>query len=91
MNASPLIHRVWATRRGRASAAGTAGRLYRIEPGGLVKLGYYGSVAVAGLTVSEAEAAITQHLRTRLKEPVVSATLADFAAKHAAVSITRAG
>jgi len=57
--------------------------LYQIELGGLVRLGpEYGSVKVGGLTVEEAERAITDHLRTVLKEPVVSASLGDIAAKQ---------
>ena len=57
--------------------------VYSVEPGGLVKLGArYGSVQVGGLTVEQAEAAITKHLRAYLKEPVVSVTLADTAAKQ---------
>lgn len=55
---------------------------YRVEPGGLVKLGYYGAVPVAGLTCLEAETAITNHLCTRLKQPMVAVTLADFAGKQ---------
>ena len=57
--------------------------VYSVEPGGLVKLGArYGSVKVGSLTVDEAEAAINKHLLTYLKEPVVSVTLADTAAKQ---------
>jgi polysaccharide biosynthesis/export protein len=62
-----------------APIAGT----YTVEPGGLVKLGaQYGAVKVGGLTVEEAEQAMTKHLLTYLKEPVVSVTLADTAAKQ---------
>ena len=57
--------------------------VYSVEPGGLVKLGArYGSVKVAGLTVEEAEEAVNKHLLAYLKEPVVSVTLADTAAKQ---------
>ncbi len=57
--------------------------VYSVEPGGLVKLGVrYGSVQVGSLTVEEAEAAINKHLAAYLKEPVVSVTLADTAAKQ---------
>jgi polysaccharide export outer membrane protein len=53
---------------------------YPIEPGGLVKLGFsYGAVKVGGLTVAEAEAALRQHLRESLKEPVVTVSLAGMA------------
>jgi polysaccharide export outer membrane protein len=62
-----------------APIAGT----FTVEPGGLVKLGaQYGSVKLGGLTVEEAEAVTTKHLLTYLKEPVVSVTLADTAAKQ---------
>lgn len=57
--------------------------VYAVEPGGLVKLGpRYGAVKVAGLEVDEAEKAITEHLKKILKEPEVSVTLADTAAKQ---------
>jgi protein involved in polysaccharide export with SLBB domain len=57
--------------------------VYRIEPGGAVRLGYhYGSVPVAGLTVNDAERAIEMHLRAHLRQPVVSATLADISVKQ---------
>ncbi|MCE5268555.1 MAG: polysaccharide biosynthesis/export family protein [Planctomycetaceae bacterium] len=57
--------------------------IYSIEPGGLVKLGpRYGSVKVGGLTVDQAEEAITRHLRASLQAPIVSAELADTAAKQ---------
>jgi len=56
---------------------------FRIEPGGVVRLGFhYGAVAVAGMTVSDAERAIAEHLRTHLREPVVSVTLIDIAGKQ---------
>jgi polysaccharide biosynthesis/export protein len=57
--------------------------IYPVEPGGLVRLGpRYGSIKVAGMTVEEAEKAITKHLEKDLKEPIVSATLADTTAKQ---------
>ena len=57
--------------------------VYRIEPEGIVKLGsLYGSVAVAGMTVGEAEQAVLQHLRRFLKQPIVTVSLADFAARQ---------
>jgi polysaccharide biosynthesis/export protein len=57
--------------------------IYRIEPGGMVKLGFrYGAVKVGGLTVNEAENAVAQHLRMYLRDPLVSVTLADMAAKQ---------
>ncbi|MGQ9575629.1 MAG: polysaccharide biosynthesis/export family protein [Thermoguttaceae bacterium] len=55
--------------------------IYAIEPGGLVKLGFsYGAVKVGGLTVAEAERAITDHLLKSLKRPVVTVSLASIAA-----------
>lgn len=57
--------------------------IFRLQPGGMVKLGFsYGEVAVGGLTVAEAEQAVEKHLRTHLKEPAVSLSLADIAAKQ---------
>jgi polysaccharide export outer membrane protein len=56
---------------------------YPVELGGSINLGTpYGSVKIAGLTVEEAEKAIDAHLRGYLKEPNVSATLMDIAAKQ---------
>lgn len=57
--------------------------LYPVEPGGTLNLGPpYGSVPVAGLSVPEAEQAITQHLRSYLQAPDVSLTLAQMAASQ---------
>lgn len=58
--------------------------VYPVQAGGRVDLGFhYGSAAVGGLTVEEAEQAIHEHLRDFLAEPfVVSATLADTAARQ---------
>jgi polysaccharide biosynthesis/export protein len=57
--------------------------VYRIEPGGLVRLGpNYGAVRVAGMTVEQAEEAIRRHLKTTLKEPMVTAGLAEMATKQ---------
>ncbi|MEN6457947.1 MAG: polysaccharide biosynthesis/export family protein [Thermoguttaceae bacterium] len=57
--------------------------IYTVEPGGLLKLGpHYGSVKVGGMTVEQAEAAISKHLRGFLQTPVVAAELADTAAKQ---------
>jgi polysaccharide export outer membrane protein len=58
--------------------------IYPIEPGGFVRLGvqYGGSVNVAGLTVEQAEQAIALHLRTYLRNAIVSVTLADVAVKQ---------
>ena len=57
--------------------------IYTVDLGGLVKLGpQYGSVKVAGMTVEQAEATITQHLRTILTAPIVSAALADTVTKQ---------
>ena len=56
---------------------------YTIEPGGMINLGLrYGSIKVTGKTADEARDAIEQHLRKYLKEPVVSVSLADIAAKQ---------
>ena len=57
--------------------------LFRIEPGGTVKLGsHYGSVMLGGLLVCEAEAAIQKHLLTYLRQPIVSVTLAEISVKQ---------
>jgi polysaccharide biosynthesis/export protein len=57
--------------------------IYPIDLGGAVKLGTrYGSVKVAGMTAEQAEESVTRHLRTILKEPEVSLTLAEMAAKQ---------
>jgi polysaccharide export outer membrane protein len=57
---------------------------YPIELGGAVNLGpaYGGSVPVAGKTVEDAEKEIQQHLSKYLKDPTVSVTLLDIAAKQ---------
>lgn len=56
---------------------------YPVELGGVVNLGMpYGSVKVAGLTVEDAKNAVEKHLRSYLKEPSVSVTLLDIAAKQ---------
>ena len=50
---------------------------YAVEPGGTVALGpAYGRVKVQGLTLEQAEAAITKHLRKVLVKPDVSVTWA---------------
>ena len=52
--------------------------LYRVERGGVVILGgSYGTVKISNLTAAEAEAAIQDHLRQRLRAPVVTMTLAE--------------
>jgi polysaccharide biosynthesis/export protein len=57
--------------------------VYPVEPGGLVRLGPpYGAVRVAGMTVEEAEAAIQKSLKSTVKEPVVTASLAEMATKQ---------
>jgi polysaccharide export outer membrane protein len=57
--------------------------IYRIEPGGIVKLGFrYGAVKVSGLTAEEADNAVAKHLATYLRDAVVSVTLADIASKQ---------
>jgi polysaccharide export outer membrane protein len=56
---------------------------YPIELGGMVNLGTpYGTVRVAGMTVEDAQRAVEAHLRNYLKEPGVSVTLLDIAAKQ---------
>ena len=53
------------------------GGYYLVEAEGTVNLGpAYGSVRVAGMTIEEIQAAIEQHLRQVLREPVVSVKLA---------------
>jgi protein involved in polysaccharide export with SLBB domain len=50
---------------------------YTVEPGGTLPLGLgFGRIAVAGMTLEEAEAALTRHLAKELKSPEVSVTLA---------------
>ena len=57
--------------------------VFRIEPGGMVKLGFhYGSVMLGGLLANEAENALTQYLRTYLRQPIVSVSIAEIAAKQ---------
>jgi protein involved in polysaccharide export with SLBB domain len=49
---------------------------YLVEPGGIVNLGFgYGTVEIAGRTVSDAIQLIDSHLRTVLREPQVAMTL----------------
>jgi polysaccharide export outer membrane protein len=53
---------------------------FSIEPGGSVNLGVaYGTVIVAGKTIEEAEATITQKLKEALSEPIVSVSLLQMA------------
>lgn len=59
---------------------------FRIQPSGDVDLGpIYGRVAVAGMTIDDAQKAITQHLQTSggIKDPQVSVTWPDLAGKQA--------
>jgi polysaccharide biosynthesis/export protein len=57
--------------------------VYPVEPGGLLRLGgQYGAVRVAGMTVEEAEVAIRDYLKQSIKEPVVTASLAEMATKQ---------
>lgn len=54
---------------------------YPIEPGGTVNLGPpYGAVRIAGLTVEEAQVAIETHLKSFLREPQVTVSLAQLGA-----------
>ena len=56
---------------------------FPVEPGGVVHLGSRdGAVGVAHLTIEEAEAAIREHLRRFINDPVVSVSLADIAGKQ---------
>jgi len=56
---------------------------FAIGPGGVVNLGgRYGSVKISGLSIEEAQTAVGEHLRNHLREPVVSVTLAEMAAKQ---------
>jgi polysaccharide biosynthesis/export protein len=65
------------------TADGPISGVYPIEPGGMVNLGpRYGSVRIAGMTIDQARAAITDYLRQYLKDPVVSASLADMRARQ---------
>jgi protein involved in polysaccharide export with SLBB domain len=48
---------------------------YRVEPDGRIYLGHYGSVYVAGHTISEAQVAIRRVLAKRIKDPEVSVDL----------------
>jgi polysaccharide export outer membrane protein len=53
---------------------------FGVDPGGMVHLGpSYGSVKVGGLSLAEARAAIDRHLRSTLREPQVSVSLAQIA------------
>lgn len=57
--------------------------LYRVEAGGTVNLGpVYGAVNVLGQTLEEATQTIAQHLRTVLREPQVSLSLAEAAGRQ---------
>ena len=57
--------------------------VYPIEPGGVVKLGIpYGAVAVAGMTVSEAEELLHRHLSQYVRAPEVSVALAELGASQ---------
>jgi polysaccharide export outer membrane protein len=56
---------------------------YPVDLGGAVNLGPpYGAVQVVGLTIEQAQEAILKRLKEQLKDPVVSMSLADIAAKQ---------
>lgn len=56
---------------------------YQIEPGGIINLGFpYGSLEVAGMTSQEVETALSKHLEEYLKEPQVTVSIADLAARQ---------
>lgn len=63
-----------------APIAGT----YAVEPGGAIHLGptYGGAISVAGLTIEEIDAKIKKRLKSVLKDPQVSVTLAELASKQ---------
>jgi polysaccharide biosynthesis/export protein len=68
--------------RGTPSDAPIEG-VFPIQPGGTISLGSnYGVVNVAGKTVDEAQVALQEHLKSSLKEPVVSVTLAEMAGRQ---------
>jgi beta-lactamase regulating signal transducer with metallopeptidase domain/protein involved in polysaccharide export with SLBB domain len=49
-----------------------------VEPGGTVALGpEYGRVRLEGMTIAEAEAALTEHLKKTLEDPKVQVTMTD--------------
>jgi polysaccharide biosynthesis/export protein len=49
---------------------------YTVEPGGTINLGSpYGSVKVVDMTIDEAQAAVAEHLKKYLREPVVAISL----------------
>lgn len=53
---------------------------YPIRPGGVVELGFgYGSVEIAGKTISQARDLIDQHLRFQLRDPRISLSLGNVA------------
>jgi polysaccharide biosynthesis/export protein len=57
--------------------------VYPIEPGGMLRLGpNYGALRVAGMTIEEAEVAIRDYLKNTIKEPIVTASLAEMATKQ---------
>jgi len=57
--------------------------VFRIEPGGMVRLGFrYGTVMVSGMSLPEAESAIQEHLRKILRDPAVAVSLVEIAAKQ---------
>ena len=54
---------------------------FRVEPGGMVNLGYgYGSVQIGGMTPEQAQDVIRTKLSERLREPRVSVTLVEVGA-----------
>lgn len=57
--------------------------VFRIEPGGILKLGQtYGNVKATGMTAEELEQEIDRHLRQYLKEPKVMVSLAETVGKQ---------
>jgi polysaccharide export outer membrane protein len=52
-----------------------------VTPDGKVRLGLYGSVKIAGMTVSQAKAAVEAHLRRSLQDPEISLDVAAYNSK----------
>jgi polysaccharide export outer membrane protein len=56
---------------------------YPIEPGGVIRLGpRYGTVRVADMTIEQAEESIREYMKQFVREPLVTASLAEMATKQ---------
>lgn len=78
------------------SLASTAGTQlvqgeHLVGPDGMLTLGSYGSVTVAGMTVAEAKAAVERHLAQFLEDPVVSLSVFAYNSKVYYVVVQGAG